>query len=691
MGKNKSVKKKTRKPTSINNSAPPQEQISQHAPDAKYTAYFINQGQLVPVNMDTTALICASSTEMNSLGVRLGQTINAATDELEKHETKSHTYIAEQVKAFIDKAKESYEDKTQPFLFSEKDFQISLFAYLKQFLINLDKIDRKNLSDPDQASYAGSLLLGQCIVTLVDYLEENCKVNSNGQTKNIIEYFIENDLSIIVSWLSVAYNYARQGDFANAHAYLEKYLALFIKYNAPNLPSYEARINNLIKVCLMIIGQINDKHAFSELARFSEMIMTWLNKIAPQVPIADYNELLFAAIKGHLFSGNITKVAEYLAQYQQRIKTDYEFSNYYSAMALHALKTKNPAKINAYFTKAESYLASALNAGKPVGHTLRYTYENIFIEANNSGDYATALHYAKNILRLYKEAHRRLKKILSKKTSNLTNNANYHNEKIEYWKSIVIATKRKVLQEKVFYFKQAIQDNIASIELINRDNFTVIIKLNDADLLEKIAGFLAKNYVNYQCQDKLITINDFYDFDIDKFARFCRIYNSCSKQSDVPKDTTTNDVNLNNDIEPSKCIKFDEYHIYNKNGNNSNVFKLHGNTTRRQYVCIKPELLAQISTSKGVDAAKIIKGLLRSCERGLVVNNSKGRKAFVIEKNDCKLRDPSKKIRFFGTVIKKVTDQNQKEHTLHGLDILDLEHKLNFETADIQRSKKLLK
>lgn len=113
----------------------------------------------------------------------------------------------------------------------------------------------------------------------------------------------------------------------------------------------------------------------------------------------------------------------------------------------------------------------------------------------------------------------------------------------------------------------------------------------------------------------------------------------------------------------------------------SNIFKLRGAIAHRQYVCITPKLIQEINEKAGSARKEVVKWMGGMIERGLILGNSKGRKGFLLIKDEnqqpfLKGKDTSTAWRLRGHIISVVNDPiTNKEHTVWGLDGIKMSKK----------------
>ncbi len=129
------------------------------------------------------------------------------------------------------------------------------------------------------------------------------------------------------------------------------------------------------------------------------------------------------------------------------------------------------------------------------------------------------------------------------------------------------------------------------------------------------------------------------------------------KRKHLPTSSNVSPQTSEQNVETKLISWGNQYPTY-YHGSNT-IFKLNGDV-KRHYLRINPDLLTEIS-EKNPDAAK---NLIRLCDRGKQIQNSKGNKGFVVVDDKLKGKDASKPYRFYGNKVAVVTDENNHTHTL---------------------------
>ncbi len=156
--------------------------------------------------------------------------------------------------------------------------------------------------------------------------------------------------------------------------------------------------------------------------------------------------------------------------------------------------------------------------------------------------------------------------------------------------------------------------------------------------------------------------------------------NKLEKQVENRPEQTPNTLEQKPKKKPNKTVIWGEgYPIYEKNSPDCRFFKLRGPTAIRHYLYIKPELYEEISHQDPLMA----RNLLRICERGKVINNSKGNKGIIFteqEQEKVKIKDPRKDYRFFGDVVRSTKQKDGKTYTLVEINAYTQTHKQKIAT-----------
>lgn len=114
----------------------------------------------------------------------------------------------------------------------------------------------------------------------------------------------------------------------------------------------------------------------------------------------------------------------------------------------------------------------------------------------------------------------------------------------------------------------------------------------------------------------------------------------------------------------------DDYPAYRRADTDCEVHKLYGFPSKHSYVFINKELLKFLRVNDKFAA----KNLETMCARGKVLGNSRGKKGFILNDENAKVKDCTKDYRFFGKKTKLAT-HNQKTYSLFEINGYSARHK----------------
>lgn len=526
----------------------------------------------------------------------------------------------------------------------------------------------------DLGDYKGIVEFALTLIDIINFLKSNCKLIENNKLKPIVDMF--KSFNISEAWFAVAKAHLLLDHTDKALPFLEEY----------GKQIFNSHISNYAMKCYALCAYYGGKALYSAKKGLLKQVEIYTTKAESVIPI--------------LLKNNIPTASLLKLTYVYLYDTTFKAGNY--SQALHYVKRTKELYIQ--ISKAQqTRLVENSNAIGTFGvvHFNSAAYKETILD-----DQEKIKSINKNILQckltLYKEKLKSLQSLdwqdisnaefaIDKKFSaklNLLETCNqelllrhFDKSNIQYTYSESTLILHKIYQLDVnelaeilnAYIKLKFPDKTSNIE----DSLSSVAPINmifqqPSSVTNEVSNC---NSISTQDLNSNSALSHDLDSMMDQNDNCDNHYFNNTKQKEQKKNDNS-EKNQKNDeefkIKPVKKITFDDQHIYEKNSDRSTIFKLHGAITHRQYVCINPTLKEKLKNKKKYDS-KILRNLFKLCERGKALGDSEGEKGFIIKNGKVKVKDCTKKYRFFGDEIKKIVCEG-KEHTLYEINKLKITH-----------------